>query len=152
MIFLKEGEKTLSLGNIATIAVACLISLAFSSWPIFGKYMKAPGIWVGILVSLGTTVTMVVLSLKPVATHGLPTTKIGLVFLGFGVLNGAAIYMYSLKIADPTVPTAVFVVMISVGMVVFGSLLGWIILGQVPTRDQIFGYGLAVIAIYFISK
>ncbi len=79
------------------------------------------------------------------------TPKAILLILIAGALNGAAVYAYSLKAADKTIPTAAFIATVCVFMAVIAPLQHWIINGVAPTWRQAIGYGLAALTVYFLK-
>jgi len=138
--------------NIQVISTAIFIAFGFVGWTIIGSYSRACGSWIGTIVMLSTAAAVALLSSKQLINVVAPNGKAWILLLVAGVINGVAVYLYSNKIADITVPTAAFVVTVSILMVVIAPFLNWLINGAVPNYHQTLGFGFAAIAIYFLSK
>jgi len=136
--------------NVSTILMAVFIATAYAAWPVVGSYSRASGGWIGTVVVIATGITVAICSAKQLISF--PNTKAILLLLIAGAINGVAVYLYSCKVADVTVPTAAFVVTVAVFMSVIAPLLSWLLNGAIPTFYQTLGYGLAMSAIYFLNK
>ena len=138
--------------NIQTVLLAVLIALGFTSWPIAGNYLKACSGWVGTIVMMATAVVVALLSIKQFSTVPALNVKAILLLIIVGIINGVSVYLYSVKVADATIPTAAFMVTVSILMAVSAPFLNWIINSAVPNPQQVVGFGLAAAAIYFLGK
>ncbi len=134
------------------LMTAALIAFAFAAWPLLGKEARVSGAWMSVLVMVGSALTVTLASASRL-TGGLPTGR-ALGFLGAAaVANGLAVYLYASKAADPTVPTAAFLVVVSVVQVAAIPLLAWVLPGgQAPTLRQAAGFVCAAVAVYLLAK
>lgn len=131
---------------------AVFIAIGFAGWPIISSYSRASGGWVGMVVSVSTALAVVIFSAKNLSSIPAPNLRALVLLLIAGVFNGLALCLYSFKVADTNVPTAAFVVMISIMMAMVAPVLNWMLNSAVPNQSQMLGFGFAVVAIYFLSK
>lgn len=132
--------------------MAVFIAFGFVSWPIIGSYSRVCGGWVGTVVIISTAITVAMFSLRQLSNISVPNSKAMILLIIAGIINGLAVYIYSSKVADVTVPTAEFVVIVSIFMVVIAPLLNWLLNSAVPNFYQTLGFAFAIAAIYFLSK
>ncbi len=140
--------------NFQSLFAAVLIAFCFAGWPVVSKYSGAPGVWVGVIVTIGgalATLTFSFLS-KQMSVLQLPSIKAIVILVIAGALNGTAFYFYSLKVADPKISTAVFITIVAILMTVIAPLLDWALNGVVPNLQKTFGYAFAALAIYLLIK
>lgn len=137
--------------NMSTIVVAIFIAFGFTGWPIIGNYSKVNAGWMGSVVMISTALALGAMSYKDLCIET-PGSKAIVLLSVAGLVNGLAVYFYSVKVADANVPTAAFIVTVSTLMVVAASVLNWAINGAVPNHSQFLGFGLAIAAIYFLGK
>lgn len=137
--------------NASTIALAVLIASGYIGWGIIAKYTKMTGGWVGMIMGITTTVTVILISNQQLRSE-FPPSKAILVLVAASILNGIAVCLYSEKITDPAISAAAFMVTVSVLMAVLTPCFNWLIYGTVPSINHFIGYGLAVFAIFFLSK
>jgi len=69
-----------------------------------------------------------------------------------GMVNGLAGYIYAVKVADQNIPTAMFVITVSVLMVMMVPFVDWLLNGSVISPKQWIGILIAIIAIILIKK
>lgn len=133
------------------IVWAAGIAFAFTVWPIIGKFSGASGAWVGTLVVAGTLVTTLIFGAKDMI-HGPMFTMKALVILALaGLVNGAAVYYYSVKAVDPVVPTGIFVTTMVILMAVMSPLVDWAVNGSTINSKQWIGLGTALLAVYLLK-
>lgn len=140
--------QTLTLTHIAW---ACLIAAMFSQWPIVSKATGTHGLWVAVLVIIGTAIGGMVPIVPKLHTLPTPTLKAALIVVAAGVVNGVAMYFYPVRVNDPMIPTGPFVTASIAAMVIasilFTALLEW----QLPSLRLVagalvIGLGLIIIA------
>jgi drug/metabolite transporter (DMT)-like permease len=134
------------------ILMAIVIAFGFVGWPIIGSYSRAHGSWIGMLAISSTALAFAGLSFRQLINVVPPNTKAIVLLLVAGIINGGAVYLYTAKIADTTVPTAAFVVIVSIFMVIVAPLLNWMLNSAVPSFQQGLGFLLAMAAIYFLKQ
>ncbi len=140
--------------NLQSLVAAILISFCFAGWPVVSKYSGASGVWVASVVTIGgalATLTLCVFG-KQMVVFQLPSIRAIIILIVAGALNGAAFYFYSMKVADPKIPTAVFITIVAILMVVVAPLLDWALNGVIPNLQKTFGYMFAALAIYLLIK
>jgi drug/metabolite transporter (DMT)-like permease len=127
------------------------IASAFVFWPIIGKYSQASGAWVNTLVIVGSMIGGVYLAYPAMQDQPLPTiTAFGWLLLA-GVLNGIAVYFYSLKAVDPQVPTGAFIMTVIISMLVLTPLFNYVLNGDILSIKQRFGLGTAIITVFLLA-
>ncbi len=138
--------------TIPVLLTAAAIAFAFAAWPLLGKEARVSGAWMSVLVMAGSALTVTLLSLTRL-TGGVPSTRALAFLAGAAVANGVAVYLYASKAADPLVPTASFLVVVSVVQVAAIPLLAWVLpAGQAPTLRQGAGFVFAAIAVYLLAR
>jgi len=139
--------------NIGTLIVACFIGTTFVLWPIMSKYLNMAGAWANIVVIFGTGLTALILSRYYIVTNHIPAPPIKaiLILLCSAVMNGIAVYLYAQKTANPEIPTAIFVVVVSVFMVIAAAVLDFALNDTIPSLRQLAGFGCAIGAIVLLT-
>ena len=127
------------------------IAFAFTIWPIIGKYSGASGAWVGTLVIAGTLVTTLIFGAKDMMNGPMFTMKSFVVLALAGLVNGAAVYFYSVKAVDPEVPTSIFVTTMVILMALMAPLIDWALNGNTINTKQLLGLGTALLTIYLLK-
>lgn len=138
--------------NTNTFITAIFIAIGFAGWPIIGKYSGMNSGFIAIFVGVSTAVTVAIISARQLSGIGSISCTPLLFLIVVGVINGIAFQLYSNKVADTTVPTAVFMVTVSILMSVATPILHWLLNGAVPNSNQIIGFGFSIITVYFLSK
>lgn len=144
-----QPQKKLQMASWILWAVG--IAFAFTVWPILGKVSGASGAWVGTLVVAGTLITTLIFGAKDMVQGPLFTLKALVILALAGLVNGAAVYYYSVKAVDPGVPTGIFVATMVVLMALMAPLIDWMVNGNTINAKQIAGLGAAVVAIYLLK-
>ncbi len=131
---------------------AVFVALAFAAWPLLGRESRASGAWLSLVVMAGSAATVALLA-APQLGATMPTGRAWWLLGAAALANGGAVYVYASKAADPTVPTAAFLVLVSVLQVTAVALLAWALPGgQVPTLRQGAGFVCAAAAVYLLTK
>jgi drug/metabolite transporter (DMT)-like permease len=140
--------------NIQILLITIFIGLAFVGWPTAAKFLGFHGSWANVVVTLGTGITALIFSRHYIVSNKIPAPHMTPVLILFlvAVVNGFAVSFYARSVADPEIPTATFIVMVSVFMVVWAPILDYILNGSAPHIRQIIGYVCAIAAIYFLTK
>jgi hypothetical protein len=129
---------------------AFLLATMFAQWPILSKASGLHGHWVAVIVLIGSCIG----GIGPIA-HQLqhlptPTPKQAAIVLLAGLINGAAMYFYPVKVADPTIPTAAFITTAIAAMVimtiVFTALADW----QLPEMKTLVGAAIICVGLYVL--
>ena len=127
------------------------IGSAYAFWPIIGKYSQASGEWVNTIVVISSTIIAIGLAFSSVKEQPLPTLNAFAVLLLAGLLNGAAVYFYSMKATDPQVPTGAFIMTTIVIMVAMAPLFNYLLNGVALSLKQLAGLGAAALAIALLA-
>jgi drug/metabolite transporter (DMT)-like permease len=130
---------------------AFFAALAFVAWPTIGKYSGASGQWVSSVVLIASTVVGVAFAYPEMRHQPFPSAKGFGLMLVASLINGYAVYMYSMKTADPMVQTGTFMCIVMVMMVVLGFAASAILTDQTVTPRQLGGVAVAVLAIWLIA-
>ena len=138
--------------NAKTLAWAVFIALGYVCWPIVGKRVGAPGVWMGTIINFCGLVCMLALSSRQLLNGPMVTTKAILALVAVGIFNGAAVYVYSLKTTDPQINTGVFIVLISILLTTLAPLVDGLLNATMPSAKQFAGIALGPIAIYLINS
>lgn len=134
------------------ILSAVFVALAFAAWPLLGREARVTGAWMASVVMGGSAMLIVLMSSSQFAT-GMPTSRAWWLLGTAAVANGMAVYVYASRAADPTVPAASFIVLVSVLQVTAIPLLAWALPGGVaPTMRQAAGFVCAAAAVYLLAK
>jgi hypothetical protein len=134
------------------ILSAVFVALAFAAWPLLGREARVSGAWMASVVMGGSAMLIVLMSSSQLAT-GMPTSRAWWLLGVAAIANGAAVYVYASRAADPTVPAASFIVLVSVLQVTAIPLLAWALPGGLaPTMRQAAGFVCAAAAVYLLAK
>jgi hypothetical protein len=137
--------------STGVIASAVLIAVAFAAWPLLGREARVGGAWMSVVVMVGSALTVSALSASKLS--GFPVGRAWWWLAGAAVANGVAVYVYASRAADPLVPTAAFLVTVSVLQVAAIPLLSWALPGgAAPTARQAAGFVLAAVAVYLLAR
>lgn len=138
-------------GLAAQLVWALFCATAFVVWPTIGKFSGATGHWINTIVLVGSTITGVALAYPAMRAQPLPSLKAVVLISIAGLINGAAVYVYSMMTADPKIPTGTFISTVTMMMVVIGFVLAVILTGQEWTIRHIAGMTLALVGIWLIA-
>ena len=131
---------------------AVFVALAFAAWPLLGRESLVSGAWMASVVMGGSAVLIVMLSASQLAI-GMPTGRAWWLLGAAAIANGVAVYVYASQAANPTVPAASFIVLVSVLQVTAIPLLAWALPGGLaPTMRQAAGFVCAAAAVYLLAK
>lgn len=137
--------------TLSHIVWAIGIAAAFVFWPTIGKYSGASGTWVNTLILIWSTIAGVAFSMPAMISGPTPSLRaVGLMALA-GLINGAAVYYYSVLTADATVPTGRLVAVVTIFMVILGPLFAYFLNGEVISLRHWAGLAAAVIAVLLIA-
>jgi len=138
--------------TFTVVLIALFIAIAFSSWPIVGRYSQASGAWISVLVMSGTLFSILGIASRQITASTRPAVGAMLLLITMGMVNGLAGYIYAVKVADQNIPTAMFVITVSVLMVMMVPFVDWLLNGSVISPKQWIGILIAIIAIILIKK
>lgn len=131
---------------------AVCVALAFAAWPLLGRESRVSGAWMAFVVMGGSAVLIAMLSASQLST-AVPSGRAWWLLAAAALVNGVAVYVYAARAADPTVPTASFLVMVSVVQVTAIPLIAWAMPGGLaPTLRQAAGFVCAAAAVYLLAK
>ncbi|MCC7186075.1 MAG: hypothetical protein IT185_07550 [Acidobacteria bacterium] len=134
------------------ILSAVCVALAFAAWPLLGREARVSGAWMATIVMSGSAALIAMMSASQLSA-GMPAGRAWWLLGAAAVANGVAVYMYASRAADPTVPTASFIVLVSVLQVTAVPLLAWALPGGLaPTGRQAAGFVCAAAAVYLLAK
>lgn len=134
------------------ILSAVFVALAFATWPLLGRESRVTGAWMAFVVMGGSSVLIAMLSASQLGT-AVPAGRAWWLLAAAAIVNGVAVYVYAARTADPTVPTAPFLVMVSVLQVTAIPLIAWAMPGGfAPTLRQAAGFVCAAAAVYLLAK
>jgi hypothetical protein len=130
---------------------AVFVAVAFAAWPLIGRASKASGPWLSVLVMCGSALIVAAMA-APQLVSPPGGRALGLIALA-ALANGAAVFVYASRAADPAVPTGAFLVTVSVLQVTFVPLIVWLMPGgQMPTMRQAAGFVCAAAAVYLLAR
>ena len=143
--------------NTATLSITHVlyafgIGSASALWPIIGRYSGAPGTWINTVVIIGSAISGIALAYPSMREQPLPSMNAIWVLLFAGLVNGAAVYYYSVKAADPHVPMNAFIVTTIVMMIVMTLAFNFLLNGVVPSVKQGLGLTFAVLAVILLAS
>lgn len=138
--------------NLNILFISVFIALAFVGWPIVGKYTKLSSGMMGSIVMLFTASTVILLSFfrRELSTELITNYKLVILLIIAGMINGVAVYLYSIKAVDQTITTSIFVVTVSVLMICLAPVLDLVINSTAISIRQIFGFIFAIVAIFLL--
>jgi len=138
--------------NTSTVLWAALIAASYIAWPLLGKWSGATATWVSCLVTAGTLIGTFTLNANRLIKEPVCSLRAITIVLIAGVVNGVAVYFYSYKVNDQTVPAGVFLMTVYIFMVVYAPTLDWLLNGTTLSARQFCGLGVALVAIYLLRK
>jgi len=138
--------------SINHVLYAFGIGSAYALWPIIGRYSGAPGTWINTVVLVGSAVSGIALAYPSMKEQSLPGMHAVWILLFAGLVNGAAVYFYSVKAADPHVPMNAFIITTIVMMVVMTLAFNFLLNGVMPSVRQGFGLAFAVLAVILLAS
>jgi hypothetical protein len=147
----KKREEVMVLKNLLQVT---FISLGFVGWGILGKYSQAQSCWVSILVTVATICTLLAIYSTRMLSD-VPSMKAVVILAGAGLINGFSVWLYTARVTDPAMSesqVAAFITMVYIAMIVMTPVLNLAINRVIPTIDHGIGYGLALGAVYYLSK
>lgn len=127
------------------------IGAVFVFWPALAKYSQASGAWVNTIVIIGSAIGGVGLAYSSLRGQPVPTSNALLILLVAGILNGAAVYFYAMKVSDPQIPTAIFVMTVTIAMLVVAPMFDYVLNGNTLSIRQGAGLGMAILAIFLLA-
>ena len=137
--------------SLINVLWAFIVALAFVVWPTIGKYSGASGEWVATTVLLGSTLIGLAFSYPEMRHQPLPSARAFALITIAALVNGYAVYMYSMKATDPAIDTGTFIAIMTIMMVVLGLVISALLTGQIITFRQWSGIGAAIVAIWLIA-
>ncbi|MDD3531043.1 MAG: hypothetical protein PHV99_00385 [Candidatus Pacebacteria bacterium] len=137
--------------NLSHILWALGIGTAFVMWPIVGKYSQATGAWVNTIVIIGSAIGGIAFAYTSIRVQPIPTLYACLILLAAGAINGAAVYYYSMKAADPQVPTGQFIMTVIIMMVVVSPLFNYLVSGETLSAKQWVGLGTTILSVFLLA-
>lgn len=138
--------------SINHVLYAFGIGSAYALWPIIGRYSGAPGIWINTIVIIGSAIGGIALAYPSMKEQSLPGIHAVWILLFAGLVNGAAVYFYSIKAADPHVPMNAFIITTIIVMVVMTLAFNFLLNGIVPSMKQGLGLAFAVTAVILLAS
>lgn len=138
--------------SITHVLYAFGIGSAYALWPIIGRYSGAPGIWINTIVIIGSAIGGIALAYPSMKEQPSPSMNAIWILLFAGLVNGAAVYFYSIKAADPHVPMNAFIVTTIIVMVVMTLAFNFLLNGVVPSMKQGLGLGAAILAVALLAS
>lgn len=138
--------------NPGTILALFFIAIVYDTWGLLGKYTGATGPWMSAIVFLGTFIGAFAMSAPGVMSSPAPSLGGVALLLLAGILNGVAVYVASVKMVDPSIPSAIFFITLLVLMVVLTPFISWLLNGETLTPRQWLGVLVACLAIYLLVR
>lgn len=132
-----------------TVFTLVVIGMGFS-WPAVGRYCGAAGVWVSVVVSAGTATVIALLNSRNIHITDLPPPKVLKFLLLAALMNGTGGYFYMRQVAAHTIKVSTLIITVPVITLVFISLLEWWLLSTTPTTRQVWGYAIAILALYLL--
>lgn len=123
--------------DVKALSVAVMIGLAYSLWPVAGKYLGLSGPWIATLVVTGTAMSAIGLSISELRSSALPVAWLIVTIVLIGAINGVGSFAHSNKAADPAIKIGIFSAMIYVTQVVGSPLLDRLINGTRLSWSQV---------------
>lgn len=132
------------------VILAVGIAFGFTAWPVFGRFANSASSWMATIALGMTAITVAFLSRHEFSSA--PNFKAVMILVVVGVMNGAAVYFYAKRVADPEVALAVFLVLVSIFMTAWAPFLDWVLNGSAPSLRQIAGFVCAATTVYLLSE
>jgi len=137
--------------NVSTILVAILISLIFTSWPILAKYSGAHFAWVNLIIYAGGLTAVGIMGAKRLATEAI-TTKAVIILVVISIINGLAVWFYTIKATDKEINTSLFMVTSSLSAIIIAPILNLFINHETLNNKQWVGVIMATIVVWLMKK
>ena len=139
--------------NTPLILWAIVIASVFYGWPVVAKWSGIPPTYVTLIIySMGTMVLAYIVTQNAVSNN-VQVKPIRLFALAVvAVANCLCVYVYTKITSDRTVPTGLFMVIVSMLGVLFSLLFDYLINSTTLSKSQVFGGLLAIASIWFVSK
>ena len=138
--------------TLPTVLALVFIAIAYTTWGMLGKYFGVNAGWMCTIIFIGTLIGGMTPSLPTIMNTPMPSAGAVTVMLAAGIVNGIAVYVASMKMVDPSIPSAVFFVMLLVVMVVITPFFGLVLHKQNLTTQQWLGIPIAGLAIFLLSR
>lgn len=137
--------------SIALIGEAFLIGLCFVSWAVVGgRY--AGGTLLATAVAFLTAAIVGIFSFRTLQTEPFAGVKALTIVFVLGSMNGLGFVRYTDRLARPDVPTAPFIVTVSVAVVMIAPILQALSGSGRLSSGHLVGYICAVCAVFFLSR
>lgn len=133
------------------IGEAAVIGFCFVAWTIIGSRF-ASGSFSATVVSVLTAFMVLIFSLRNIQAEEHSDWKIWGLLVLLGLLNGFGLVLYASRLSQPNVPTAAFVVTVSIAVVAIAPLLESFSGGRQLSAGHFVGYAFAACAVFFLSK
>ena len=137
--------------NTTTILVAVLTALTFSLWPIMAKYSGATFAWVNLLLYTGGLISVSVMGHRRLTTEHV-TVRAVVILIIVGLVNGLAVWFYTVKAVDKEINTALFMVTVSLVGLISAPILNLVINGETLTAKQWVAALLSIVVIWLLKK
>ncbi len=138
--------------EMKTAGAAIAIGLAYSIWPVMGKYLGLSGSWIATTVVFGTALAATTLSVGGLRTETIPSIHAITIILVFALINGVGAFMHGQKAADPVIQIGMFSAMIYLVQVIGAPLLDRMINGTQLSTRQIVAVALGATAVLLAQK
>lgn len=132
---------------------AIFVGFGFTAWAVWGKYYHIHPILLGLMSTSLIALTVTIISLNQLGNIGarpFNSFRSFFVMVFLCVVNGVAFFVYSGKIADKTINTGIYIVVVSVLMLVSASGLDWLINGNALSIKQIILMTVIITSICFL--
>ncbi len=138
-------------GNVQAMLVAFFVSAGFASWPVLASRSGLTGTWSAFVACAATLLPVLLIGVCRSEYAEVPKFSMMAYVVAGGALNGVAVYFYTKQISSSTMPTAQFMALVSIGMLLLAPLFEWGIKGLPPSPRQIAGYVVACCAVWLIT-
>lgn len=139
--------------NIWIVSEAFLIALCFVAWTVIGGRL-APGPLLSTVVAVVTAVVVPLFSFSALRSGDGnsvgPKVLVALVLLGLA--NALGLFRYAVRVAEPGISVASFVVTVSIAVVVVAPALEWMLFGKQFSLWHLSGYACAGLTIFLLSR
>lgn len=138
--------------NPQNLIFAVITAIIFCSWPILAKYAGTSLAYTNLIIYTGGLIATVVMVGKRLAVEPVCSFK-GLLMVGIAsLINGFAIWVYTLKAIDKETNTALFVATVSIVGVVMAPIINIFVNNEQLTTKQWLGVALAIIVVWLMKK
>jgi drug/metabolite transporter (DMT)-like permease len=138
-------------GTLQAIVVAFFVSAGFASWPVLASRSGLTGTWSAGLACAATLLPVLCIGLCRSEYAEVPRPSLMMYVIAGGLLNGLAVYFYTKQISSSTMPTASFMALVSIGMLLLAPIFEWALKGLPPSPRQMCGYAVACLAVWLIT-